>query len=42
MEYFILILLVAFIAIAANNQDKVGKLEKEVQDLKSKFNSIGL
>ena len=42
MEYFALFLLIGFVAIAANNQKKVDRLEKEVEDLKSKLHSIGL
>jgi hypothetical protein len=42
MEYFALFLLIGFIALVANNQKKVERLEKEVEDLKSKLHSIGL
>lgn len=42
MEYFTVFLLIGFIALAANNQKKVDRLEKEVEELKSKLNSIGL
>lgn len=42
MEYFALFLLTGFIALAANNQKKVDRLEKEVEKLKGKLNSIGL
>lgn len=42
MEYFVLILLIVFIVMAANNQKKVDRLEKEVKNLESKLDSLGL
>jgi uncharacterized membrane-anchored protein YhcB (DUF1043 family) len=42
MEYVVLSLLIGFIALATNNQKKVERLEKEVEDLKSKLHSIRL
>jgi len=42
MEYFVLLLLIGFIALAANNQKKVEQLEKEVKELKNKLHTIGL
>jgi|GEM_PF-5315546 len=42
MEYFVFFLLIGFIALAAINQKKVDRLEKEIEELKNKLNSIGL
>lgn len=42
MEYFTLCLLIVFIALAASNQQKVDKLEKEVKELKSKLHATEL
>lgn len=42
MEYFILFLLIGFIAVAVNNQKKIERLEKEIENLNNKLKSYGL
>jgi hypothetical protein len=41
MEYFILSMLIGFIALTANNRKKINQLEKEINHLKNKNYSKG-